>query len=201
MADEKVTARSVINQTLEDERPIVRGGIAFRAYCSTCHGETADGSGRAAPIYKGLRTRITTQSEKYYRTVILGGGLAGGMSEYMPPFGQELSDEQVNDILAYLEIVTDPVTRGEVVFKTNCILCHGLKGDGKGRAAKLYDPKPANLTKSDKNTAYKLSIVSLGGAAMGRSAVMPVWGEMLSDQQISDVVAYINTLLVVPLPE
>jgi mono/diheme cytochrome c family protein len=30
---------------------------------------------------------------------------------------------------------------------------------------------------------------------------MPVWGEMLSEQQINDVVAYINTLLQVPLPE
>lgn len=191
-----VTSRTVIEMTLDSQKPIIRGGIAFKAYCATCHGETADGSGRAARMYPGLRTRITKQTEKYYRTVILGGGTAGGMSEFMPPWADELSDEQVNDILAYLQVVTEPVTRGEVVFKTNCVLCHGLKGDGKGRAAKLYNPPPANLTASDKNTIYKTMIVTYGGEAMGRSPVMPVWGEQLSEQQIADVVAYIDTLVV-----
>lgn len=195
-AAESRTSRAEIDENLEMQKPVIRGGIAFKAYCATCHGETADGSGRAARIYPNLRTRITKQSEKYYKTVILGGGTAGGMSEFMPPWADELSDEQVSDVLAYLQIVTEPVTRGEVVFKTNCILCHGLKGDGKGRAAKLYKPPPANLTTSDKNTAYKLSIVTLGGEAMGRSQVMPVWGEQLSAQQIEDVVAYIDTLVV-----
>lgn len=196
IAKESLSTRKEIAQNLDDQRPLVRGGIAFKAYCATCHGETADGSGRAAHMYPNLRTRITKQTDKYYKTVILGGGTAGGMSEFMPPWEDELSAEQVNDILAYLKIVTHPVTRGSVVFKTNCILCHGLKGDGNGRAAKLYDPRPANLTTSDKNTAYKTSIVTLGGEAMGRSKVMPVWGEQISAQQIEDVVAYIDTLVV-----
>lgn len=196
IAHDDVTGRDEIERTLDEEKPIIRGGIVFKTYCSLCHGETADGQGRASHLYPGLRTRISTQTEKYYRTVILGGGPAGGMSEYMPPWNDELSAEQVRDVLAYLKIVTDPVTRGEVVFKTNCILCHGLKGDGKGRAAKLYDPPPANLTTSDKNTDYKIAIVSYGGEAMGRSAVMPVWSEQLSEQQIKDVVAYIDSLVV-----
>lgn len=196
VAEKSQTTRKDVNESLEIQKPVIRGGIAFKAYCATCHGETADGSGRAARIYPNLRTRITKQTEKYYKTVILGGGTAGGMSEFMPPWKDELSAEQVSDVLAYLRIVTEPVTRGEVVFKTNCILCHGLKGDGNGRAAKLYNPRPANLTTSDKNTAYKMSIVTLGGEAMGRSAVMPVWGQQISAQQIEDVVAYIDTLVV-----
>lgn len=198
---EAVTDRKVIDKILEEEKPVIRGGIVFKTYCALCHGEVADGKGRASHLYPNLRVRITTQTEKYYRTVILGGGPSGGMSEYMPPYQEELSAEQVNDVLAYLKIVTEPVTRGEVVFKTNCVLCHGIKGDGKGRAAKLYNPPPANLTMSDKNDTYKTMIITMGGEAMGRSPVMPVWGEMLSEQEISDVVAYIKTLLVIPPPE
>jgi cytochrome c oxidase cbb3-type subunit 3 len=88
------------------------------------------------------------------------------------------------------------VKRGEVVYKTNCILCHGLKANGKGRAAKLYNPPPADLTHSNKNDDYKASIITYGGKAMGRSEVMPAWGGQLSKQEISDVVAYLKTVLV-----
>ena len=99
-------------------------------------------------------------------------------------------------MLVYLRFLDNSINRGEVVFKTNCILCHGLKGDGNGRAAKLYDPPPANLTRSDKNDDYKRLIITLGGKAMGRSAVMPIWGEQLSTQEIEDVITYLKTLLV-----
>ena len=114
----------------------------------------------------------------------------------MPPWQDELSDEQIKDVVAYLGVVSNTAGRGEVVFKTNCVLCHGVKGDGKGRASVLFDPPPANLTKSDKNDEYKTMIITMGGAAMGRSPVMPVWGEQLSTQEINDVVAYLRTILV-----
>ena len=31
---------------------------------------------------------------------------------------------------------------------------------------------------------------------MGRSEVMPIWGEQITEQQIDDVVAYLDTILV-----
>ena len=103
--------------------------------------------------------------------------------------------------MAYLAVITSPEKRGEAVFKANCLLCHGVKGDGKGRASVLFNPPPANLTLSDKNDDYKRMIITLGGAAMGRSEVMPVWGEQLSHQEIEDVIKYIGTLLVVARPQ
>ncbi|MES2208226.1 MAG: c-type cytochrome [Pseudomonadota bacterium] len=86
------------------------------------------------------------------------------------------------------------IIRGETAFKRYCILCHGVNADGKGRAAKNYDPKPANLRASDKNTIYKTMIVTKGGAAMGRSAFMPQWSEELTKEQITDVVTYLNSI-------
>lgn len=84
--------------------------------------------------------------------------------------------------------------RGSLVFFNYCVTCHGPNADGKGRAARLYDPPPANLRKSDKNVAYMKLIVRGGGASMGRSQYMPPWGEELTDEQIADVVAYLQSI-------
>ena len=84
--------------------------------------------------------------------------------------------------------------RGEIVFQNYCMLCHGINADGKGRAARIYDPKPANLRMSMKNDAYKELIIRKGGKAMGRSAFMPPWGEELTDEQVTDVVHYLRTI-------
>lgn len=86
------------------------------------------------------------------------------------------------------------IYRGSIVFNNYCVLCHGVKADGKGRAAKMYNPKPANLVTSDKNDQYKELIIRRGGAALARSEFMPPWGEELTDEQISDVVAFLRSI-------
>jgi len=179
----------------EMSKPQFRGSIVFKHYCALCHGERGDGVARATKLYNSIELDIKDNSVEYFSNIIRNGGKAVGKSELMPPWSDELSEEQMNDVIAYLSSVRNPIRRGEAVFKTNCILCHGIKGDGKGRAAVLYDPPPADLTKSDKNDEYKTNIITLGGAAMGRSEVMPIWGEQLSSQEISDVVSYLKTIL------
>lgn len=84
--------------------------------------------------------------------------------------------------------------RGSIVFQTYCILCHGPNADGKGRAAKNYNPPPANLTTSIRTDAYKAEIIRNGGAAMNRSSFMPPWGQELSAEQIDDVIAYLRAI-------
>lgn len=84
--------------------------------------------------------------------------------------------------------------RGSLVFFNYCVTCHGPNADGNGRAAKLYDPRPANLRASDKNAAYMKLIIRNGGKAMARSEFMPPWGQELTDEQIGDVVAYLQAI-------
>jgi mono/diheme cytochrome c family protein len=83
---------------------------------------------------------------------------------------------------------------GAAVFKKYCVLCHGDKADGKGAAAHLHDPRPADLRRSAYPDSYKETIIRDGGKALGRSAGMPPWGKELSDAQIKNVVAYLRTL-------
>ncbi|MCR2745809.1 c-type cytochrome [Limnobacter parvus] len=85
--------------------------------------------------------------------------------------------------------------RGENVYKRYCVLCHGVEADGQGRAAKQYDPKPANLMRSPYPSVYKEMIIRRGGEALGRSKFMPPWEQELTDEQISDLVQYLGTLV------
>jgi len=81
---------------------------------------------------------------------------------------------------------------GATVYQRYCVTCHGVNGDGTGKAAKLYKPPPADLTRSSKTDDYKALIIRVGGEPMGRSPGMPPWGQELSDSQILDVVAYLR---------
>lgn len=192
-----ISANTDSPETIDKERnkPAIRGGIVYRAYCVLCHGERADGQARASKLY-GTINLNPFNGRDYIEKIIRYGGKAVGRSEIMPTWQEELSEEQINDVVEYVAIVKNQVSRGEVVYKTNCILCHGVKANGKGRASVLFDPPPADLTKSDKNDEYKKMIITLGGKAMGRSEVMPIWGEQITEQQIDDVVAYLDTILV-----
>jgi mono/diheme cytochrome c family protein len=86
------------------------------------------------------------------------------------------------------------VFRGGLVYANYCVTCHGISADGNGRAARLHTPRPSNLRATDKNDAYIALIVRRGGESMARSPRMPPWGEELTDEQISDVVAFVRSV-------
>lgn len=86
------------------------------------------------------------------------------------------------------------IYRGSIVFEKYCQKCHGPTGEGNGRAAKLYDPPPANLVTSDKDDVHKELIIRNGGKAIGRSEFMPPWGEELTDEQVEDVVRFLGEI-------
>jgi cytochrome c oxidase cbb3-type subunit 3 len=182
----------------EMSKPIIRGGIVFRSYCILCHGDRGDGAARAAKLYAGLNLTIRPRPVAYYEKIIRQGGEGVGAAPSMPPWQDELSDEQIQDVVTFLTVLGDPVRRGEVVFKTNCVLCHGVHGDGRGRAAKLYDPPPTDLTGSERTDGYKEKIIRLGGEALRRSSVMPPWAARLSNSEITDLIAYLRAIVVPP---
>jgi mono/diheme cytochrome c family protein len=86
--------------------------------------------------------------------------------------------------------------RGESVYKRYCVLCHGIDADGKGRAAKQYDPRPADLTRSPFPPAYKEMIIKRGGEAVGRSKFMPPWDQELTSEQVGDLLLFLESIKV-----
>ena len=92
------------------------------------------------------------------------------------------------------------VIRGSIAFRTYCVLCHGTTGKGDGRAAKMYTPRPANLTVSPFPDKYKEMIIRGGGPAVGRSSYMPPWGDELTDEQITDLISFLRELRKTGIP-
>ena len=86
---------------------------------------------------------------------------------------------------------------GEALHVKNCQRCHGPEGKGDGPAGKLLKTKPADWTDKRKMSGmsddYLFKIVSGGGAAVGKSTLMPAFKGKLSDQQIRDVISFIRT--------
>jgi mono/diheme cytochrome c family protein len=81
-----------------------RGELVFKRYCVLCHGEKADGNGAAAKIYNPPPANLTLSpySDDYKTRIIRDGGAAMGRSAAMPPWGKELDETQIRDLVAYL---------------------------------------------------------------------------------------------------
>ena len=89
-------------------------------------------------------------------------------------------------------------TNGEHIFKGGCIACHGADGRGTPQTiAGFKQPETfpdftrCDQTTPEPNSAWKDVIVH-GGPARAFSQIMPAFGELLTDEQINDVVAYMR---------
>jgi mono/diheme cytochrome c family protein len=89
-------------------------------------------------------------------------------------------------------------SNGEKIYQWYCAPCHGIKGDGKGFNAKNLDPRPANhtdpalMTKRTDNDLFEA--ISGGGKRVGKSTLMPPWGNTFSKTQITSLVMYLRKL-------
>lgn len=76
------------------------------------------------------------------------------------------------------------------VFNARCATCHGASGHGDGPASAALNPKPRNYTddawqKSVTDDQIKKTIL-YGGAAVGKSAVMPASPDLESKPEVLD---------------
>ncbi len=102
-------------------------------------------------------------------------------------------------VLPGLALAGGDVEKGKAVYGKYCATCHGATGKGDGPAGKALNPKPPRdltekaymATRSDDDL---LTIVQKGGAAVGKSPMMPPWSPALKDDDIQDVVAFVRTL-------
>jgi mono/diheme cytochrome c family protein len=120
--------------------------------------------------------------------VALGLAAASGGAEDAPTPGDQAAPE--------VERFTDgDPEHGAQLFKRYCRGCHGPDGRG---AAHTFMPHIANLTKKDYieflPDSFLFTVITEGGAAVGKSGYMPSWTSVLSEQDIKDVIAHIRTL-------
>jgi cytochrome c oxidase cbb3-type subunit 3 len=87
---------------------------------------------------------------------------------------------------------------GYRIFRTNCVVCHGLDGTGNGPLASKLETKPADLTNNDrlvKKSDRELFKIIEGTAPHGQvSGDMPQWGLAIPQTQIRSLLTYVRYL-------
>ncbi len=89
------------------------GAQIFKEKCARCHGASAKGDG---PDLVKLQAAVTPDdwtdaetnhglTDDFVVSMITKGGKANGKSPIMPAFGDKLSGEQIQDLLAFLRSV------------------------------------------------------------------------------------------------
>lgn len=90
------------------------------------------------------------------------------------------------------------VEAGAPLYQEHCASCHGPEGDGEGPAAAALNPKPVHLDNgaymNRLSNEYLRRIIAEGGAAVGKSSMMPGLASTLGPDAIRDVVAFVRSL-------
>lgn len=90
------------------------------------------------------------------------------------------------------------VEKGKGFYAKHCAGCHGPSGKGDAPAAAALNPKPRDLTDKAYMAAlkdqYLFDLIQKGGAAVGKSPLVPAFGAQLKDQDIRDVIAFVRSL-------
>jgi cytochrome c553 len=100
------------------------GQQIYKSACISCHGGTGNGGPPSLTVFKRPDTfpdftrcdQTTAETNTAYKAVITYGGGERGFSQIMPAFGEALSSQDIDDVIAYLRELcpTNRWPRGEL---------------------------------------------------------------------------------------
>jgi cytochrome c oxidase cbb3-type subunit III len=183
---------------------VVDFGTLYAQNCAACHG--AEGRGGASialadPVY------LAIVDEKAVHNVVANGVRGTSMPAFAQSAGGLLTDEQINAITSgivsswgrkrildgantpsYAAKTTGDTAHGEIAFGTYCASCHGADGHGGSKGSAISNDSFLALV-SDQG----LRTIVITGRPDLRA---PDWrgnapGKPMSDQEITDVVAWL----------
>lgn len=92
--------------------------------------------------------------------------------------------------------------QGKRVFYQQCVWCHADATPAGPSNRSNVTPTPPLLNDgtvlNGESDDYLQSIITLGGSALGKSAMMPPYGKMLTQDEIRALIAYARAIAVPP---
>lgn len=90
----------------------------------------------------------------------------------------------------------EPSPHAVKLYNTYCVQCHGINRDGNGINSASMAVKPRDHTDSkgmgDTPDDVLFKAIKGGGLAVGKSVLMPRWEDVISDDEIKELVAYLR---------
>lgn len=121
--------------------PSVTGGQAlWSENCMPCHGVNGQGDGPSAQQLPNPPANFAdpARNRAYVPAQNFDTIKNGRMDKMMPPWKNELTDDQIWDAVAYvwrLGVSTEQLAAGQKVYADQCAACHGDDGAGGGPQA------------------------------------------------------------------
>ena len=90
------------------------GKARYDLLCASCHGTSGKGDGPAAaaltpkPRDHSDGKYMNTLTDKYLFDIIKGGGSSAGKSPLMPPWGSQLGDQDIWNVVSYIRSMAIP---------------------------------------------------------------------------------------------
>jgi len=88
--------------------------------------------------------------------------------------------------------------QGKRIFYTQCVWCHADATPAGPSNRSNVTPVPPLANDGEalnkENDATLRNAIALGGSALGKSAMMPPYGRTLSEEEITDLIAYIRAV-------
>jgi cytochrome c oxidase cbb3-type subunit 3 len=185
---------------------VVDFGTLYAQNCAACHGSEGRGGASIAlanPVY------LAIVDENAVHNVVANGVRGTSMPAFAQSAGGLLTDEQINVITSgifsrwerkgildganppsYAAKTTGDAAHGQIVFGTYCSSCHGSEGHGGTKGSAIGNDSFLALV-SDQG----LRTIVITGRPDLRA---PDWrgnvpGKPMSDQEITDVVAWLSS--------
>jgi cytochrome c oxidase cbb3-type subunit 3 len=194
-----MSACSTVAQSPVDQ---VDAEAVYAQYCGLCHGPLGEGYAADAANALSNASFLGTASNQLIRRAIQYGRPGTPMSAWAQELGGPLSAVEVEALVQLIRswqstpsiavdnLAVDGVAlRGEPLFSYYCTVCHGEAGAG-GTFLSIQNPEFL-ASATDGFLRYAIQFGRPGTA-------MPAYGDMLTPQNIDDLVALIRSWQVEP---
>jgi mono/diheme cytochrome c family protein len=197
---------ALVNYTLEASMggSLQEGQDLYAQNCAPCHGDFGEGGvnpARQDDIIAPISSveYLKTRDDFTLRSIISQGQPNFGMSPFGTANGGPLDEDEIDAVVAYMrsweqnppvdqppEITVSTVApSGSEVYADVCAQCHGVDGGG------LFGPPLSDPQYQAENSDEDIyNTINLGHEA----TAMIGWGEILSAEQIQQLVEFIRTL-------